>query len=68
MLKKAPHHNKREKLANLLFDLVKYLLTVIGVGAILPSSNISFKTALIGILIAFVVLGFALMMTPEEKE
>ncbi len=38
---KTAHHNKREKLSNLLFDLVKYLLTVIGVGAILPESKIS---------------------------
>ncbi len=68
MLKKAPHHNKREKLANLLFDLVKFLLTVIGIGAILPGSNISLQTALIGILIAFVVLGLGLVITPEEKE
>jgi len=37
---KGPHHHKREKLSSLLFDLVKYLLTVIGVGAILPDSKI----------------------------
>lgn len=35
----GPHHNKREKLASLLFDLVKYIFTVSGVGAILPEST-----------------------------
>ena len=63
-----PSPQQTGKLSNLLFDLVKYLLTVIGAGAIIPGGNISFITALMGILIAFVVLSFALVMTPEEKE
>jgi small-conductance mechanosensitive channel len=64
---KQAHHNKREKLATLLFDLVKYLLTVIGVGAILPESKISLATALIGLLITLVILTFAVIITPEER-
>ena len=62
------HHNKREKLSTLLFDLVKFLLTVIGVGAIIPDSKISIGTALVGIIISLVVLMFALIITPEDKE
>ena len=65
---KRAHHNKREKLSTLLFDLVKYLLTVIGVGAIIPDSKISIGTALVGITISLVVLMFALFITPEDKE
>ena len=65
---KSRHQKKREKLSALLFDLVKYLLTVIGVGAILPESKISTGAALIGIGIAFVILTLALIMTPEEVE
>lgn len=62
------HHNKREKLAALLFDLVKYLLTVIGVGAILPDSKISMMTALIGFALTLGLLSLALVITPEKEE
>ena len=65
---RSSHHHKREKLANLFFDLVKYLLTVIGVGAILPESKISIGTAMVGIIVALVVLTVALVITPEETE
>jgi hypothetical protein len=62
------HHNKREKLSNLLFDLVKYVLTVIGIGAIIPGNTIPVITAIAGFLGAFIVLGVALWVTPEVKE
>jgi len=65
---RSRHQKKREKLSALLFDLVKYLLTVIGVGAILPESKIAVGTALIGMAIAFVILTLALIITPEETE
>ena len=68
MLVKSANYKKREKLSTLLFDLVKYLLTVIGVGAIIPESNISLGTALIGMFIALVILTLALVITPEEME
>lgn len=64
----TPYHNKREKLANLLFDLVKYFLTVIGIGAILPGSTVPVLTATVGALIALLVLGVALWVTPEKEE
>jgi len=47
---------------------VKYLLTVIGVGAILPESKISVGTALVGIMVALLVLTVALLITPEDTE
>jgi small-conductance mechanosensitive channel len=65
---KVGHRKKREKVSALLFDLVKYLLTVMGVGAILPESKISIGTALVGMVIAFVILTLALVITPEETE
>jgi hypothetical protein len=63
---KIKNYNKREKLANLLFELVKYLLTVVGVGAVIPESPISFETAFSGIALATILLCFALVTTPEE--
>ncbi|MBI3292052.1 MAG: hypothetical protein HYZ73_04500 [Elusimicrobia bacterium] len=47
---------------------MKYLLTVIGVGAILPESKITIGTFLIGFAIAFIILVSALVITPEEGE
>ncbi|MGQ0810787.1 MAG: hypothetical protein ACT4OO_06125 [Nitrospiraceae bacterium] len=64
---KGPQHNKREKLANLLFDLAKYLLTVIGIGAILPESKVALLNFLIGVFIAVALLVVALFITPEER-
>lgn len=68
MLMKVAHYNKREKLANLFFDLSKYLSTVIGIGGIVPGNTISLKTVFIGMLMAIAILGCALIITPEEKE
>lgn len=65
---KEPHHNKREKLSSLLFDLVKYLLTVVGVGAILPESKFSFETVMTGLITAAVLLTAAWVITPEKRE
>jgi hypothetical protein len=53
-------------LANLLFDVVKYLLTVIGVGAVVPGSHVSFETASMGFVMEVTILAFALIATPEE--
>lgn len=64
---KGRYHNKREKLAALLFDLVKYLLTVIGVGTILPESKISAWTLVTGLLLAGVLLALAMVIAPEER-
>jgi len=65
---RSAHHNKREKLSSLLFDVAKYLLTVIGVGAILPESKIGGWTALVGFLLAVALVIVALVVTPEVKE
>ena len=67
MAVKGPHHNKREKVAGLLFDLSKYLLTVVGVGAILPDSKIGGWVAIAGFSVAFVLLAIAVIVTPEER-
>jgi len=54
--------------SDLLFDLVKYLLTVIGVGAVLPDGKLSTATVVTGSLITLVIFVGALFITPEEKE
>jgi hypothetical protein len=61
-----PHRNKREKAASLLFDLVKYLVTVIGIGALVPESRITNATVLLGLTMAAIILGLALVVTPED--
>jgi hypothetical protein len=64
---RGAYHNKREKLSSLLFDLAKYLSTVIGVGAILPESKISVGNLLIGVSLAVVILVAAVIITPEQR-
>jgi hypothetical protein len=61
-----PHRNKREETASLLFDLVKYLFTVIGIGALVPESRITNATVLLGLMLAGIILTIALIVTPEE--
>lgn len=55
-------------MSDLLFDLVKYLLTVIGVGAILPESKLSTATVVFGLAFTLVILAIGLFITPEEQE
>lgn len=62
------HHNRRKKVSELLFDLVKYLLTVIGVGAMLPDSKLSTAIVVTGALITLVIFVGALVITPEERD
>jgi hypothetical protein len=54
--------------SDLLFDLVKYLLTVIGVGAVLPDSKLSTATVISGLLFTLVIMVIALLITPEERD
>ena len=55
-------------MSDLLFDLVKYLLTVIGVGAVLPDSKLSTATVVTGSPLTLVILAGALLITPEERD
>ncbi|MFZ5863174.1 MAG: hypothetical protein ACOYXR_10090 [Nitrospirota bacterium] len=41
---------------------------MIGIGAILPGSTVPVLTATVGALIALLVLGVALWVTPEKEE
>lgn len=65
---KPRHHNRRKKVSDLLFDLVKYLLTVIGAGAVLPDSKLSTARVVAGLLFTLVILVVALLVTPEERD
>jgi small-conductance mechanosensitive channel len=65
---KQRHHNRRKKVSDLLFDLAKYLLTVIGVGAVLPESKLSTTTVVFGLALTLVILIVGLLITPEERD
>jgi hypothetical protein len=54
--------------SDLLIDLVKYLLTVIGIGAVLPDSKLSTATVISGLLFTLAMLVTALLITPEEMD
>jgi hypothetical protein len=60
------HKKKREKLSNLLIDIVKYLSTVIGIGAIIPDSQITLGRAALALAIGLITLIIALLITPED--
>jgi len=60
------HKKKREKLSNLLIDVVKYLSTVIGIGAIIPDSRITLERAALALAIGLITLIIALLITPED--
>ena len=59
---------KKEKVANLLFDLVKYLLTTIGAIMLLKKEMYSFKALLISFVIAIIVFAVAVFITPLKED
>jgi hypothetical protein len=61
------NYNRREKVGTLLFDLVKYLLTLIVLGSVF-AKVVNWKQAIAGFLLAMIIFGFAFYITPPEKE
>ncbi len=59
---------KKEKVANLLFDLVKYLLTAIGAITLLSEKTINLKLLLITSAIALIVFILAIVITPIKED
>jgi hypothetical protein len=59
---------KKEKVANLLFDLVKYLLTTIGAIMLLKKEMYSFKALLISFVITIIVFAVAVFITPLKED
>ena len=59
---------KREKVANLLFDLVKYLLTALGAMLLFTDKNISTGIVVIIALLVTLVFIFGIFITPLKED
>jgi hypothetical protein len=59
---------KKEKLANLLFNIVKYLLTTLGAIILLAEKTISPVRVTIVVVIAVIILMLAVFITPLKEE
>ena len=58
---------KKEKVANLLFDLVKYLLTTLGAIVLLGKEMPDFRVLLTTFAIAIIVFALAVFITPKKE-
>ena len=58
---------KREKVANLLFDLVKYLLTALGATLLFTDKEISTGIILIIAGLAILVFAIGIFITPKKE-
>ncbi|MFH1562910.1 MAG: hypothetical protein ABIF11_05780 [Nitrospirota bacterium] len=61
------NRKRREKLADLLFDLVKFILTMGIIGSIF-TGTINFSYLIEGISVAFGLAAIAYFLTPKDKE
>jgi glycerol-3-phosphate acyltransferase PlsY len=59
---------KREKVANLLFDLVKYLLTALGAMLLFTDKSISTGIVVIIAFLAILVFIFGIFITPRKED
>ena len=59
---------KKDKLADLLFDIVKYLLTTLGAIILLSEKAMSPFTVTIVVVIAVIILTLAVFITPLKEE
>jgi len=59
---------KREKVANLLFDLVKYLLTALGATLLFTDKEISTGVILIIAALAICVFVMGISITPKTED
>ena len=59
---------KREKVANLLFDLVKYLLTALGATVLFTDKNISTGMIVIAAFLAVLVFVLGIFITPKKED
>lgn len=58
---------KKEKIANLLFDLVKYLLTTLGAMILLSEKTVNVFSIVITLGIAVIILMTAIIITPVKE-
>lgn len=59
---------KREKVANLLFDLVKYLLTAVAATVLFTEKLISTKILILIGAIALFIFILAIVITPKKED
>ncbi|MEA2040580.1 MAG: hypothetical protein U9N82_12275 [Thermodesulfobacteriota bacterium] len=59
---------KREKVANLLFDLVKYLLTALGATLLFIDKEISIGSILIISVLSICVFVMGIFITPKKED
>ena len=62
------YFHKREKVANLLFDLVKYLLTALGATLLFTDKEISTGIILIIAALALLVFVMGIFITPRKED
>ncbi|MGH7205291.1 MAG: DUF6722 family protein [Nitrospiraceae bacterium] len=60
------HARRREKLAAVLFDLAKYLLTAVAAASLFTKEVITWLTAILAFLLAIVLLLVAWFLTPSD--
>ena len=61
------YFHKREKVANLLFDLVKYLLTALGATLLFTDKDINIGVILIIVALAILVFVLGIFITPRKE-
>ena len=59
------YYLRRVKVADLLFDLVKYLLTAVGVGTLISGEMNGVKVPLLAVSGALLILIMAIIITPK---
>ncbi|MEW6067304.1 MAG: hypothetical protein AB1610_03290 [Nitrospirota bacterium] len=59
---------KKEKVANLMFDLVKYLLTTLGAILLLSEKTINIFAVVITVVIAIIIFITAFVITPLKED
>jgi hypothetical protein len=59
---------KKEKLADMLFDIVKYLLTALCAMLFISEESFSFVKVFIAALIAVIITAIATFITPLKEE
>jgi len=59
---------KREKVASLLFDLVKYLLTALGATVLFTDKNIPTGIIVISAFLAVLVFVLGIFITPKKDD
>ena len=58
---------KLKKLSNVLIDLMKVIFITFVIGRFVTPGIISDQAAIMGCIIAIIMLTFAIIMTPEEE-